>query len=48
MANGFCLNGAACREIDEERRPVRHSGNSLDATLQISPVVPRLFRNTEQ
>jgi hypothetical protein len=48
MANGFCLNGAAYGEIDAERRPMRHSGNSLDATLQISAVAPRLFRNSEQ
>jgi hypothetical protein len=48
MANGFCLNGTACRQIDAKRRTVRHSGNSSDLSRQISAIVPRLFRNTEQ
>jgi hypothetical protein len=33
--NGFCPNGTACREIDAERRAVRHLSNNLDATGQI-------------
>jgi hypothetical protein len=32
----FCHNGAACRLIDAERHTARHSGNSFDASQQIS------------
>jgi hypothetical protein len=35
MANGFFLNETASAEIDAERRMVRHSGNSSNATRQI-------------
>jgi hypothetical protein len=35
MANGFFLNETASMEIDAERRMVRHSGNSSNATRQI-------------
>jgi hypothetical protein len=48
MANGFCRSGATCREIDEERRVMRHSSNSFDASVQILAIMPRLFRNTKQ
>jgi len=48
MANGFCRNGTACQQIDAERRAVRHSGNSSGLSRQISAIVPRLFRNTNQ
>jgi hypothetical protein len=36
MANGFCLNGAACQQIRAERRLMRHLRNSLAATQPIS------------
>jgi hypothetical protein len=48
MANGFCRNGAARREIDAERGAVRHSRNSFGVSRQSRPIVPRLFRNTKQ
>jgi hypothetical protein len=48
MANGFCRNGTACRQIDAKRRAVRYLGNSSGLGRQISAIVPRLFRNTEQ
>jgi hypothetical protein len=35
MANGFFLNETASMEIGAERRMVRHSGNTSDATWQI-------------
>jgi hypothetical protein len=46
MANGFCLNETACRQIRAEGRMMRHLRNSLAVTQPICVVAPRLFRNT--
>jgi hypothetical protein len=46
MANGFCLNETACRQIHAEGRMMRHLRNSLAVTQPICVVAPRLFRNT--
>jgi hypothetical protein len=35
MANGFCRNGAAYREIGVKRQAVRHSRNSFDVSWEI-------------
>jgi hypothetical protein len=43
MANGFCRRGPACREIDAERHAVRHSRNSVDTSLKISPLCRVFF-----
>jgi hypothetical protein len=46
MANGFYRDHAACREFDAERQLVRHWSNSFNTRRPISPIEPRLFRNT--
>src|SRR5262249_51853302 len=42
MANGFCPHDAAGREIGAERRQMRHSSNSFDASDEFLPIL-RIF-----
>jgi hypothetical protein len=46
MANCFCLNETACRQIFAEGRMMRHLRNSLAVPSRFPYITPRLFRNT--